>query len=161
MQINTKRKLFSLSIKNYIVLSILKKWVVHHQYQLEIGYLYDNQNVYDSDQAVIEMILKKPENSLTEDEKSKISEYLAKYEPVLTRLDKLMTDIKKRLNGEDSVPEYVATPADIAIGRLKSTMKTLKKEVTRVIYEVYSIKNSQKKKRIIIKGQPLRIREVK
>lgn len=107
------------------------------------------------------MILKKPENSLTEDEKSKISEYLAKYEPVLTRLDKLMTDIKKRLNGEESVPEYVATPADIAIGRLKSTMKTLKKEVTRVIYEVYSIKNSQKKKRIIIKGQPLRIREVK
>lgn len=50
-----------------------------------------------------------------------------------------MTDINKRLNGEDSMPEYVASPADIAIGRLKSTMKNLKREVKRVVCIVYLI----------------------
>lgn len=77
-------------------------------------------------------LLNKPQNQLTDEDKKQIDEYLNKYEPVFNHLDKLMKDIIQRLNGEDPIPEYTASPTDIAIGRLKSTMKSLKREVTRV-----------------------------
>lgn len=76
--------------------------------------------------------MRKQQSDLTEEEKVIVNDYLAKYEPILQNLEKLITDINKRLNGEDTVPEYTASPADIAVSRLKSTMKTLKREVTRV-----------------------------
>ena len=80
--------------------------------------------------------MKKPQNTLTEEEKEYVKSYLAQYEPILNRVDKLIQDINKRLNGEDNVPEYTPSPYDLAVGRLKTTMKHLKKEVIRVMLRV-------------------------
>ena len=80
--------------------------------------------------------MNKSTDSLTVEEKDRLKKYVLTYSEVMTRIQKALDDIEKRLSGvdpePDPEPEYVPTVAEKAQARLSSVMKGLKRELKKV-----------------------------
>lgn len=94
-------------------------------------------------------VLEKSKAELTGEDRQTLADYIARYGPILERVNKALSSIEKKLKGVDPEDEYTPSIAEQAQSKLSSVMRQLKTALKRVGWSFSCLNGSTKRKTLI------------
>ena len=91
-------------------------------------------------------VLEKSKAELTGEDRQTLADYIARYGPILERVNKALSSIEKKLKGVDPEDEYTPSIAEQAQSKLSSVMRQLKTALKRVGWSFSCLKRTVPRK---------------